>query len=299
MVKFLVVGDFHGKLSKKLENKIKKENPDIILSPGDFCGNERLAKLFFKYYYSNETPAPNWVDNEMEKLDKKALVDGLKSFRKLKSLNKETYSIFGNWDPTLFGHDIGARVRKEDKKDFTKFKKILTNKFKLIEFKLVEFENFVLVGGVSSSAPIKIDKKTLERIRKNASSKKKIEKAIKRRVNAYNFRQKKYGSLFKKAKSLQKPIIFLTHNAPYKTKLDKVKTGPAKGENLGSYQERLLINRFQPDLVVTGHMHENFGKDKIKNSTIINSGTAMENNYITFEFDEEKKRFWKFKFEKA
>ena len=35
-MKLLAIGDFHGKFPKKLRNKIKSENPDLILSLGDF-----------------------------------------------------------------------------------------------------------------------------------------------------------------------------------------------------------------------------------------------------------------------
>ena len=296
MVKFLVVGDFHGKFSQKLFNKIKKENPDILLSPGDFCGNKRWGKLFFKYSYGKEdSEIPKKIEKEMEQLEKKAINDGLLVFRKLKSLNKETYSIMGNWDPGKYGYDIPAEFRRKDKKNFKIFKREYSKNFQQIDLEFKEFDKFILVGGASSTHPCKIDKKTIEKLIKNRDSK----KEIKLRIKNYNFRQQKYEELFKKAKLTKKLVIFLTHNAPYNTKLDKIKQGPAKGEHYGSYQERLLINRFKPDLVVTGHMHENFGKDKIGKSLIINSGTAMENNYITFELAEKNSKIKNLSFKKV
>ena len=57
MTKILAVGDFHGQISKKLFNRIKKEKPDVILTPGDFCGNQEFVKLEFKYYGSEEEQA--------------------------------------------------------------------------------------------------------------------------------------------------------------------------------------------------------------------------------------------------
>ena len=46
-MKILAIGDFHGKFPEKFFRRIKKENFDIILSVGDFCGDDKLAKLFF------------------------------------------------------------------------------------------------------------------------------------------------------------------------------------------------------------------------------------------------------------
>ena len=51
-MKILVIGDFHGKFTNKQLSQLKKENPDMILSVGDFCGNNKWSELFFKYFYA-------------------------------------------------------------------------------------------------------------------------------------------------------------------------------------------------------------------------------------------------------
>ena len=60
----------------------------------------------------------------------------------------------------------------------------------------------------------------------------------------YKKRFKKYTFAFKKALKTRKPIIFLTHNAPYNTKLDKLKVGSQKGEHYGSYLDKLMIKNY-------------------------------------------------------
>ncbi len=70
MTKIIAVGDFHGQLSAKLFNTIKREKPDIILTPGDFCGNERLGKLYFKWEYKNKEKTPNYIKKEIKYLQK-------------------------------------------------------------------------------------------------------------------------------------------------------------------------------------------------------------------------------------
>ena len=292
MTKIIAVGDFHGKLSTKLFNKIKKEKPDLILTPGDFCGNERLGKLFFKWEYGNEEKTPRNVRKEMKSLQKKALADGLRTIQKLKTLKIPTYGVLGNWDPKNYPFDIGAMTKLSQNKDFKKIKYLLTKKFRLVDFKFLELDDFILVGGASSTSPGKIDKKTIQKIKdKSDEPKRKTNRLIKRRIKEYLRREKIYLKNFTRAreisKATNKPIIFLTHNAPYRTKMSKIKSKNApkevRGKDVGSYLERKMINRFKPNMVICGHMHENFGKQKLGKTLVINSGTSMKDHYAKFE----------------
>lgn len=65
-----------------------------------------------------------------------------------------------------------------------------------------------------------------------------------------------------------KKIILVTHAPPYKTKVDKL------GRNYaGNKSFRNFIEKYKIDLHISGHLHENFGKeDKIKKTKIINPG---------------------------
>jgi Icc-related predicted phosphoesterase len=293
MTKILAVGDFHGKLPTKLFNAIKKENPDFILTPGDFCGNERLGKLEFKHYGALEKEIPRKVRKEMSVLHKKSRVEGLRIIQKLKTLRIQTYGVLGNWDPKNYPQEVGSpRIKSEDKKYYKKLKYLLTRKFKLIDFKILELTDFILVGGACSTSPGKIDKKVNKQIIKaSEKSKRKTNKFIKRRIKEYKRREKIYLKNFTKAREISrkidKPIIFLTHNAPYGTKMSKIRAKSApkeiRGKHMGSYLERKMINRFKPDIVICGHMHENFGKQKLGKTLVINSGTAMNGNYVKFE----------------
>jgi Icc-related predicted phosphoesterase len=49
-----------------------------------------------------------------------------------------------------------------------------------------------------------------------------------------------------------------------------------------------MINRFKPDIVLCGHMHENFGKQKLGKTLVMNSGTAIENQYLKFDIGRKK-----------
>ena len=65
-----------------------------------------------------------------------------------------------------------------------------------------------------------------------------------------------------------KKIILVTHAPPYKTKLDKLVDG-----HCGNKSIRHFIDKNKVDLLICGHLHENFGKeDKIRKTKIINPG---------------------------
>ena len=65
-----------------------------------------------------------------------------------------------------------------------------------------------------------------------------------------------------------KKIILVTHAPPYKTRLDKLVQG-----HCGNKSIRQFIDKNKIDLLICGHLHENFGKeDKIGKTKIINPG---------------------------
>lgn len=65
-----------------------------------------------------------------------------------------------------------------------------------------------------------------------------------------------------------KKIVLVTHAPPYKTRLDKI------GKNYcGNKSIRKFIEKSRIDLLISGHLHENFGKeDKISKTKLINPG---------------------------
>lgn len=82
--------------------------------------------------------------------------------------------------------------------------------------------------------------------------------------------EKKFAEAIKKLKvqDHKYKIILVTHQPPYKTKLDKI-----YGEYSGSKSIRKFIEKFQPSLCISGHIHENEGKeDEIGETIIINPG---------------------------
>lgn len=78
------------------------------------------------------------------------------------------------------------------------------------------------------------------------------------------------NSRFKKLirNNKNKKVILITHAPPYKTRLDKLMQG-----HCGSKSIRNFVEKNKIDLLICGHLHENFGKeDRVKKTKVINPG---------------------------
>lgn len=64
------------------------------------------------------------------------------------------------------------------------------------------------------------------------------------------------------------PSVFITHEPPWNTKLDII-----QHQHVGNITVRNIIEKAKPDLVVTGHLHENHDVvDWMSHSLIVNPG---------------------------
>jgi Icc-related predicted phosphoesterase len=70
-------------------------------------------------------------------------------------------------------------------------------------------------------------------------------------------------------------LILVSHCPPKNTKVDQV----SSGEHVGSIAVRRFIEKTQPTLVVSGHVHESQGTDTIGSTTIVNTGPAERGHY--------------------
>lgn len=100
-----------------------------------------------------------------------------------------------------------------------------------------------------------------------------------------------YARLNQLFKVLQNPItnvvstpmvkILFVHDPPFNSKLDYTYTH----EHVGSQSIRQIIEKYQPDLAVAGHIHESIGKDKIGNTICVNAGEAKNGHYAMIRIE--------------
>ena len=70
-------------------------------------------------------------------------------------------------------------------------------------------------------------------------------------------------------------LIAIMHNPPKDTACDTI----SGGVHVGSPLLRKFIEDYKPLAVITGHIHESVGTDKIGNTVVVNPGALLEGNY--------------------
>lgn len=71
-------------------------------------------------------------------------------------------------------------------------------------------------------------------------------------------------------------ILMVCHTPPVDTSTDRI----ASGQHVGSPRVRTFIETHQPDVCITGHIHEAAGLDHIGRTVVVNAGAAHEGGYI-------------------
>ncbi len=250
VLRFLVIGDLHGVIPKI---HVDLNSIDAIIAPGDFCGDD--VRIYYKKLFElrKENPlvefddvCPKW---KQKLYDVKSLRKGKVVLNFLNSLGKPVFLVPGNWEPT--SHENG-KSKGDDK--WQKLKSGFENLVD-VENRRVNFKELSFVGHGSTSAPEDLEESYFRKV----------------------FR--KLSSYLKTAKN---PIILISHNVPYNTKLDKIQDENSflNGKHWGSIISRMLIDEYQPMLCVGGHIHEGFGKTRLKKTVCINAGFGSEVNTV-------------------
>ena len=76
-------------------------------------------------------------------------------------------------------------------------------------------------------------------------------------------------------------LVLVSHCPPRDTKIDRV----IIGQHVGSISVRRFIEKTHPALVVSGHVHEAQGYDKIGSTTLVNPGPAKGGNYARINLE--------------
>lgn len=235
-MRLLAIGDFHGKVPKRLKKFCKKNKIDYILSSGDFMDVTKTRRLLiFKYLNQKK----EWWEiiglKKAKEIIKKEIKTTKKALKILDSINIPIYIIPGNAEPlnkTRFGQDTYYNLIKPHKNFIDAHKKIIF----INNYQILGFGGY----GPKPETTVKIYGK-------------KFTKKMKIRIEK---KKQKLHKLFKKINPER--TIFFIHDAPYNTKLDVVRypSSPAKGKHVGDSILRKFIEKYQPFLCICGHMHE-------------------------------------------
>ena len=88
---------------------------------------------------------------------------------------------------------------------------------------------------------------------------------------------------FEKAAAVDgQPTILVSHQPPHGTACDL-----ARGRHVGSQSLRAAVERHQPDLVFSGHIHEAIGDDTIGPTRVVNPGPWFQGRSLVIEADAE------------
>ncbi|MFI5353042.1 MAG: metallophosphoesterase [Candidatus Binatales bacterium] len=73
-----------------------------------------------------------------------------------------------------------------------------------------------------------------------------------------------------------RPLLMICHTPPFDTKCDRI----VNGTPVGSTAARRFIEEVQPDVCVSGHIHESAGVDSIGATRIFNAGPFKGGGYV-------------------
>ena len=74
-------------------------------------------------------------------------------------------------------------------------------------------------------------------------------------------------------------LILMSHNPPINTDTDMI----GSGAHVGSHAVRAFIENVQPDVCITGHIHESRAMDRIGKTVVVNPGAFASGGYVVIE----------------
>lgn len=268
LVKILALPDLHGR--KPILLFEQKPEFDIIITPGDICSDNLRNISSIK---------------SLKEAKKESIEKGEEILKFLSSFNKPIYLVPGNWDPTQFTDGVQREIKNEWKK--------LISKFDLVhdcEYEAITLENFniAIIGTGSTSAPELLSKTELNLRIKYEEDGEEIEELKQR----YAFQKRKFEIIDELMQKYEDNFrILISHNSPYNTPLDIIQNpfNPLHNQHYGSTLTRFIIEKNQPELVISGHIHEGVGICKINNTVCLNTGFG-DSIYHIITIDTESKR---------
>ncbi|MDP4012888.1 MAG: metallophosphoesterase [Candidatus Nanoarchaeia archaeon] len=209
-MKYLIVGDLHGN-----KPNIYFDGFDAIIAPGDFCSDATRKDMFEALRQNLQNPGSkvNWYDfvgkTKARQMVLKSIADGRKILEFLNSFDVPVYMVPGNWE-WIGEKDSDWDFLRKDR--YTPMIEGLENVVD-VHHRIVDAGEHQIIGhGITSGPEFPQHKEELERLKKDP-------KKFKQKKADYERQMKKVDSLFRRAR---KPVIFMPHNVPFNTPIDKI-----------------------------------------------------------------------------
>ena len=284
-MKILAIGDFHGEFPYKLEQRLRKENFDVIVGVGDYCGIDEFwpyIRYIFRATKNNEKviSAEKFFGkkryNELLKKDEYSMKKVLK---KLNSFGKLVLFVMGNGDDGWYNYPFAKkttinyklRIKKKNKR----FLKSLNN-FIDLNYKNKKWKNFNLIGFggyMDIEAFFKGDfiRKRPDLLRARQSRMKEG------RIYLFN--------LFTKIDKRLDTLLILHYPPKRVFDIIRDKKSTLNGKSAGVRFFTEAIKKYKPFLVLCGHMHEYQGIKRLYGVPVVNPGDAGKGKAAIIELD--------------
>ncbi len=271
-MRLLAIGDFHGTFPRKFEKLIKKERIDLVVSNGDLFPFH-YRKLWFEHCYGKKTELWEAIGKaKTRELIEKDLRLGEVALRKLNKLSVPVLTVLGNIDHmgAAYNDQYSAKTwgksgwKWYDQNFMLPFLKKYSH-IKRFDYSAIQFGDYVLIGARGGTSPGQV-------------------KSV-----SYKKHKKMLDVLFRNHE--KENIIFVSHNVPHNTKLDKIGMKAhvrVRGKHYGSKLVRRTIDKWQPLVHIGGHIHEGRGMQKLGKTTCVNPGAAHEGEAAIITLDEKR-----------
>lgn len=100
----------------------------------------------------------------------------------------------------------------------------------------------------------------------------------------YSHLKKLFESIATKRQTAPYLTILLGHDPPQNTALDL----NFQKNHVGSESMRAIIEKYQPDLAVSGHIHESAAVESIGKTICVNAGESRQDKYAIIQIENEK-----------
>ncbi|MHA1912574.1 MAG: metallophosphoesterase family protein [Candidatus Kariarchaeaceae archaeon] len=258
-MKIGLLADIHGseKNLNLLLNHFEREKIDLVLIAGDIAATVNYKLIVKSVIFSKKLSRSNYANyvysSALELFDK-FQIKSLKNI--LKRLNKcsfPTILIPGNSETNNASHFLKEESEKSNNLFF-----IDNDLLHMPELEITFIGYSGTLPAVYRRAFASPGEKPLIQMREELS---KIEQKLKDSTD---------------------PVIFLTHDAPYGTKLDIIKARKEQGGNKALTE---FIERVKPLINIHGHIHENRGTDRIGKTLLINPGAVVDGRGAIYDYE--------------